>query len=130
MPRPRFLLLLATAALSPITITSVVGADDGSELNDFGQKTYGVDVSFPIHHEKVVPASRNPLGDKQAFYEEFIEGCRNHYGGGRKGKACDSTERDRIAMSLRQPQSMQNYTDVGFKKIRVRRLTYGANWRM
>lgn len=29
------------------------------------------------------------------------------------------TERDRIEMSLRQPQSMQNYTDVGFKKIRA-----------
>lgn len=113
------LLLLTAAAFSSITITSVVGADDGLELNDFGQKTYGVDVSFPIHHEKVVPASGNPLGDKQAFYDEFIEGCRNHYGGGRKGKACDSTERDRIAMSLRQPKSMTNYTEMGFKKIKA-----------
>ena len=35
------------------------------------------------------------------------------------GSRCQMTERDRIEMSLRQPQSMQNYTDVGFKKIRA-----------
>lgn len=29
------------------------------------------------------------------------------------------TEEDRIAMALRQPQSMQNYTEVGFKKIKA-----------
>ena len=71
LPAPRVsagLLLLTVAAFSSITITSVEGADDGPELNDFGQKTYGVDVSFPIHHEKVVPVTQNPLGvDKQAF---------------------------------------------------------------
>ena len=113
------LLLLAAAVFSSITVTSVRGADDAPELNGFGQPTYGVDTSFPIHHDKVIPADENPLGDKQTAYDEFIEGCRNHYGGGRKGKACDSTERDRIAMGLRQPQSMQNYTELGFKKIKA-----------
>lgn len=118
--RARFscgLLLLGAAAFSSILV--VLGAEDAPELNDLGQKTYGVDVSFPIHHNKIVPADRNPLGDKQTFYDEFIEGCRNLYGGGRKGRACDSTESDRIAMSLRQPKSMQNYTDLGFKKIKA-----------
>jgi len=118
--RARFscgLLLLGAAAFSSILVVS--GAEDAPELNDLGQKTYGVDVSFPIHHNKIVPADRNPLGDKQTFYDEFIEGCRNLYGGGRKGRACDSTESDRIAMSLRQPKSMQNYTDLGFKKIKA-----------
>jgi prolyl 4-hydroxylase len=36
-----------------------------------------------------------------------------------KGKRCLATERDRIEMSLRQPASMQNYTEVGFKKIKA-----------
>jgi len=32
---------------------------------------------------------------------------------------CDSTERDRVAMALRQPSNMQNYTEYGFKKIKT-----------
>jgi len=79
--------------------------------------SYGVDVSFPIHNENVSPVKNNPLGDRAAAYEEFIEGCRAFYG--KKADRCDQTEKDRIAMSLRQPQSMQNYTDIGYLKIRA-----------
>lgn len=100
---------------------------------------YGVDVSMPMHHHKVstnypwlehnehpleydTPVEYRdmvlqPLGDRQKWYEEFMEGCRNHYG--KKGSACDSVERDRVEMSLNQPQSMKNYTEMGFKKIRT-----------
>ncbi len=91
------------------------------------QNDYGVDVSWPIHHAKVsanyawlphnVDPVNNPtpsqyedmpiqpLGDRQKFYNDFLEGCRNFYG--RRGSMCDTTEYDRIAMSIRQPQSMQ-----------------------
>lgn len=79
--------------------------------------SYGVDVSFPIHSQNVAPIEENPLGNRAAAYEEFIKGCRKYYG--RKSARCDQTEKDRIAMSLRQPQSMQNYTDTGFLKIRA-----------
>lgn len=58
-----------------------------------------------------------PLGNQQQAYDEFIKSCQDAYG--KKGSRCVSTERDRVAMTLRQPQSMQNYTDVGFKKIRA-----------
>jgi prolyl 4-hydroxylase len=100
---------------------------------------YGVDVSFPMHHHGVstnypwldhnmhpdkydVPSqykgmSHQPLGNKQKFYEDFMDGCRTYYG--KTGKACDGVERDRIDMSFKQPQSMQNYTELGFKKIRA-----------
>jgi prolyl 4-hydroxylase len=95
---------------------------------------YGVDVSFPMHYATV---SKNyawlphnidlslqspreyedmvvqPLGDRQAFYKEFIDGCRTHFGS--KASRCTQNELDRISMSLRQPQSMQNYTELGFK---------------
>ena len=103
------------------------------------EEEYGVDVSFPIHKweistncpwlpHNVDPANNptpkkyqdiplQPLGDRQAAYDTFLQGCKDHYG--KKGRACTQTEQDRIAMSLRQPQSMQNYTDVGFKKIKA-----------
>jgi hypothetical protein len=38
---------------------------------------------------------------------------------------CLSTEADRVEMTLRQPQSMQNYTAVGFKKIRAPEVLFG-----
>ena len=103
------------------------------------EEEYGVDVSFPIHKWEIStnypwlphnadPANNptpkkyqdmplQPLGDRQAAYDEFLQGCKNHYK--KKSSACTQTERDRIAMSLRQPQSMQNYTEMGFKKIKA-----------
>jgi hypothetical protein len=100
---------------------------------------YGVDVSFPMHYNGVsdnypwlphnVDPEHNPtpqkykdmviqpLGDRQKFYEDFLQGCVDKFDS--KGKRCVTNERERIAMSLRQPQSMQNYTDIGFKKIKA-----------
>lgn len=63
---------------------------------------YGLDCSFPIHNMEL--SCGDLLGDRKAFYEDYIEGCRQHYG--KKGSRCDITERDRLIMSERQPQSM------------------------
>jgi len=99
---------------------------------------YGVDVSFPMHYSKVsnnyawLPHNLDsstptppeyedmvvqPLGDRQKAYDDFIKSCVDAFG--RKGQRCIDTERDRVDMSLRQPQSMQNYTAIGYKKIRA-----------
>ena len=117
--------------LLSLASVALVASDD--------EPNYGVDVSFPIHRwqvstnypwlpHNVDPANNptppeyegmplQPLGNKQKFYDDFLQGCRDYY---KKYKhACDSTERDRVAMSLRQPHSMQNYTDIGFKKIKT-----------
>jgi prolyl 4-hydroxylase len=59
----------------------------------------------------------NPLGDRQSFYDNFVKSCQKAFGN--KGQRCLSTEEDRVEMTLRQPQSMQNYTEIGFKKIRA-----------
>ena len=97
---------------------------------------YGVDVSFPIHHNFVstnypwlphnvdpsLPTPEEyqnmplqPLGDRQTFYKDFLNGCMQHYG--KRGQACVETESDRIEMSLRQPQSMQVRCQKEKKKI-------------
>ncbi len=62
---------------------------------------YGADVSFPIHH---LTMHEGPLGNRNKIYDEFMEGCRKHYG--KKAISCDMGELDRLAMSRRQPQSM------------------------
>lgn len=102
--------------------------------------TYGADLSFAIFSDKIsdnyawLPHNADPknhptvpdryvgmpvqiLGDKQTPYDELVEGCVKHYEP--QGSTCRYTEQSRIEMNVRQPKSMQNYTDLGFKKIRT-----------
>ena len=77
------------------------------------EEGYGVDVSFPMHHEEWTPLNQ----ERKRIYEEYMQGCRDKYGS--KGSRCDQNEKDRIDMTLRQPQSMVNYTSTGFMKIKA-----------
>ena len=62
---------------------------------------YGADVSFPIHHAAL---KDGPLGNRNPIYKEYMDGCRKFYG--KKAHSCDVSEEGRLAMSIRQPQSM------------------------
>lgn len=102
---------------------------------------YGVDCSFPIHSFEL--NCGDLLGDRNAVYEEYMQGCRDKWGD-KGARRCDQNEADRIEMSRRQPQSMvvscifgarddlvtkcpakrsalhfQNFTSTGFKKIKA-----------
>lgn len=92
---------IATGSMLPTTMAV------DRVLNAFGQESYGVDVSFPVHYLNVLNKEDNPLGNRQSFYEEFMSGCREHYGEKLGSTSCDITEEDRADMSLRQPASMQ-----------------------
>jgi hypothetical protein len=91
-------------------------------LPDHDKVEYGVDISFPMHYSSVstnypwlehnLDASVEtpeeykdmkiqPLGDRQKFYNDFMEGCRSKWGD-KGAKRCNQNEADRIAMSLRQ----------------------------
>lgn len=83
----------AFLALSAVLLHKNVDAQDAS---------YGLDCSFPIFSKDL--KCGDLLGDRKAVYEEFMDGCRKHYG--TKGNRCDTTEDDRIAMDIYQPQSM------------------------
>jgi prolyl 4-hydroxylase len=92
-----------------------------SQTSSFGGSSssrYGVDKSFPMHHPARVLVD-NPLGgmEKNNFYNEFINGCRENYAP--DGHLCDITEEERIEMNLRQPAGMVNYTELGFAKVRA-----------
>jgi len=61
-----------------------------------------------------------PLGDIQSRFEHYMNGCFEYYEQkSGKGMRCIQTERERIAMTLRQPKSMRNYTKMGYTKIRA-----------
>jgi hypothetical protein len=111
--------LLALLAVARVDVSASAG----------GGVNYGVDISFPIHHanvsvnydylpHQVLPSlyptpslyrdmPPQPLGDRQAGYDAFIRGCTDRYGPAR----CWEYEEDRIAVGLRQPRSMVNYTE-------------------
>lgn len=74
-------------------------------------KDYGVDVTYPTHH--YLDKKTNPYFFQQ--YKELMAGCYKFY----DKESCDATERARLQMSLDQPRSQHNYTDIGFKKIRA-----------
>ena len=74
----------------------------------------GSEVPVPDEYKDMVV---QPLGNRQALYDEMVQGCVEHYG--TKGHACLEYEYDRVEMNMRQPQSMENYTEIGFKKIRT-----------
>ena len=103
--------------------------------------TYGMDISFPMHSPSV---SSSILGNnRQELYEQFIQGCRDHWKD--KGYMCDSVEQDRLHQNLWQPRYMvvrfiytlflytgqhmnmvkndfsgyKNFTETGYKKIRA-----------
>lgn len=64
---------------------------------------YGVDCSFPVL-DRDLSACGGILGNRTSFYEDYMQGCRDHFGS--KAHRCDSTEQDRLDMSRRQPQAM------------------------
>jgi prolyl 4-hydroxylase len=102
--------------------------------------TYGLDVSFPIHgrvsdnylhlDHNVDPSNHprptryekmplQPLGNRQATYLQYLDGCRSAYTPSTNSYSCDDFEYDRMVMNRRQPQSMVNLTKTGFQKIRA-----------
>jgi len=85
---------------------------------------HNMDPSLPVPEEyKDMPLQ--PLGDVQSRYEQYIQGCVDYYN--RKspkdkpsrGIRCLEGEEQRIAMTLTQPQSVYNYTELGYTKIRA-----------
>ncbi|KAL9184078.1 hypothetical protein ACHAXT_002164 [Thalassiosira profunda] len=88
--------------------------DDDSPSLATCADSYGVDTSFPVQHDVgVLPIGSGP----REFYTDFMRGCRDKYHP--RGNTCDGSENDRIEMNLRQPESMYNYTTLGFHKVRA-----------
>jgi len=74
-----------------------------------------------MHHPQVVTDTTILGPNQQQLYEEHMQGCSDYYTArGHDGHhSCWDTERQRIDMNLRQPQSMYNYSRNGFVKIRA-----------
>ena len=86
---------------------------------------YGVDVSFPIHHNFIgqnlhISDTLRIFGPRKLeLYNEYINGCKEKYAPLGKSHECTHNENERIRLNSNQPGQMTNHTEVGFKKIRV-----------
>jgi len=126
-------LLRLLLPISAISVGRSTGDDEAS-----ASSSYGIDVSFPIHKRistnypwlphNVDPTNNptpkqyedmpiQPLGNRQEAYNKHLTGCREFYSS--EPWQCDVYEYDRMLMNIRQPQSMQNYTEMGFLKTRA-----------
>jgi len=86
-----------------------------AEINSLGQEIYDFDNSWAIMSDQL----SGVFGNKQAFYDDFMDQCR-HAAGEKKAKSvCDDGEKQRIHMNRLQPAGMRNYTELGFAKIRA-----------
>ncbi len=70
---------------------------------------YGVDHSFPIHNYQ----KSNTIF--KARYEAAMAGCYAKFSRGQ----CDANERARMEMNRDQPATQHNYTEIGFKKMKL-----------
>jgi len=96
----------------------------------YGAVTYDENDSLPVN---ILDQPEQPLGDRQSFYLKYMQGCRDfenkegifapasgtNITRRKNGYLCDSTEKDRIRMNKSQPETLANFTDMGFKKMRA-----------
>jgi len=86
---------------------------------------YGVDTSFPIHHNflgtnPVVSETLRVFGPQKInLYHDYMNGCKEMYAPMHKSHVCTHSENDRLNLNLNQPRGMANYTEVGFEKTRL-----------
>jgi prolyl 4-hydroxylase len=82
----------------------------------------------PEHHptpEEYEGMPIQPLGDVKQKHDEHMASCMNFYNETDvETSRCWFNERDRVEQSLRQPQSMRNYTELGYTKIRTPEYAY------
>lgn len=78
---------------------------------DLSKNDYGVDCSYPINHG--INQKECPYWYDR--YEEMMKKCYKYW----SEEDCKRNERDRLRHSLSQPRTQHNYTELGFKKIKV-----------
>lgn len=79
---------------------------------------YGVDTSWPIHYQSLTDASNQLFGnDKTELYDQYIKGCQKKYP--HIAQQCIQNENERFRLNRNQPKQMTNYTDTGYKKVRL-----------
>jgi len=88
-------------------------------INYLNQATYGTDLaSFPTHHASISPHS--PFyPSRQQFYDSYVEGCRSFHVSTAQHESCNENEATRIEMNTVQPPGMWNYTDMGFRLVKL-----------
>lgn len=102
--------LLVVIVLWATSCLSVVGTGtDRSDIVFSGD--YGVDVSYPIHH--FLDGERS--SSSKLKYERLMNGCYEKF----SKLECDENESARLSQNLRQPPEQHNYTQIGFKLMKL-----------
>mmetsp|Transcript_12521 Transcript_12521/g.19374 ORF Transcript_12521/g.19374 Transcript_12521/m.19374 type:complete len:453 (+) Transcript_12521:134-1492(+) len=101
-----------------VVFFATVSSSDASENET---SSYSFDVSWAIKSKDV----SSLLGDKQKLYDDYMSGCfdavaeKQGMERAQISPECYIGENDRIKQAKFQPMSMQNYTKLGYTKIRA-----------
>lgn len=122
MARPQFfaLFVIFLGTLGHASLLSNIFGNGPNEdakkefyAKDDPMKEYGVDISYPIHHNMNLKSENPTIRFFAERYDKMMKGCHAKY----SYRECDANERARIEMSLEQPATQVNYTEIGFKKM-------------
>jgi len=107
-----------SAATILLLLASTVTALAADETAD-----YGVDASFPIHHNFLghnhqVERTQAVFGeDRIRTYYDYTVGCIEKYAETNMGHLCSQNEDTRLRYNRVQPGGVRNHTEVGFKVV-------------
>lgn len=76
---------------------------------------YGVDCSWPMQRFPIRHPNRGTQRHVAQRYIDYMDGCYQHY----SKEECRTSDQERMAMNLHQPQAMQNYTSAGYAKVKA-----------
>ena len=108
-------LVIGALVLVPVARSSVNGTTGLPQSKDSLYTVFD-DASWAI----VTPQLSGMLGEqRQSIYNSFMEECHIAAPPEKSGSLCAETEAARLHLNFYQPQSMRNYTALGFKKTRA-----------
>lgn len=112
-----FMFAAAASSIRGGSASSDMEEDETEPQNQQQQKSvvYGTQCSFGITGPTLDGCDSSMLDHRQEFYDNYMQGCNDHYGKG----SCNEEEESRWRMNIRQPQSMINMTKTGYHKVKA-----------
>ena len=120
---------MMTKGITAVSLAHAAFAYASATVNAPNIVNYGVDVSFPIHHNFLSGGSLTDTisqfgNDRIETYSKFLFGCIEKYGPRSQGHLCHENEKERLRYNMDQPRAMTNYTSTGFHKTRLSENTW------
>ena len=104
-----------SSRLAAFPLACIIVLSNTFTVSSEQQEIYGTQCSFAVTSMNLDGCDPEILDHRQTFYDDFMESCYHHY----SKEDCMDVEKTRLAMNIRQPQSMINMTSTGYRKLKA-----------